>query len=178
MEIIMEQNIFEREAITDIQRYLRHLSFHESDIKDVPIDGIWESRTAESVRDFQKKYSLPPTGTVDRATFDKLKEEYDRSVALNSPPATIDLFPRSPMGFELKKDDTGYLVSTVQFLLDQLERVYKFPDIPQSGIYDTVTENAVSDFQRRNLISPTGMVGRETWDALVIQHNLLDKYNE
>ena len=174
----MDQNVFERDTITDIQRYLRHLSFHESDIRDVPIDGIWESRTVESVRDFQRKYSLPQAGRVDRATFDKLKEEYEKSVALNSPPASLDLFPRSPASFQLKKGDKGYLVTTVQFLLDQLERVYGFTDIPRSGIYDDVTENTVSEFQKRNLILPSGSVDRETWDALAIQYNLLDKYNE
>ena len=174
----MDQNIFERDAITDIQRYLRHLSFHEGDIREVPIDGIWESQTEESVKDFQRKHSLPPTGKVDRATFDKLKEEYDKSVALNSPPATLDLFPRSPSGFELKKGDKGYLVTTVQFLLDQLERIYGFPELSASGEYDNITENAIRDFQSRNLIAPNGRVGRETWDALAIQYNLLDKYNE
>lgn len=174
----MNQSIFERDATSDIQRYLRHLSFHNDDIRDVPIDGIWETRTAESVRDFQKRFSLPVTGTVDRATFDKLKEEYDKSVALNSPPAAIDLFPRSPKGFELKKGDTGYLVTTVRFLLEQLERTYKFPEIPLSGAYDDTIENTIIEFQKRNLIPPSGKVDRETWDALVIQYNLLDKYNE
>ena len=174
----MDQNIFERDAIIDIQRFLRHLSFHESDIRDVPIDGIWEAQTEAAVRDFQRKYSLPQTGRVDRMTFDKLKEEYDKSVALNSPPATLDLFPRSPSDFQLKKGDTGYLVTTVQFLLDQLERVYAFPTILQSGIYDDDTESTIVIFQKKNFISPTGRVDRETWDALAIQYNLLDKYNE
>lgn len=174
----MDQNVFERDAIADIQRYLRHLSFHEDEIRAVPIDGIWESQTEESVKDFQRKHSLPQTGRVDRMTFDKLKEEYDKSVALNSPPATLDLFPRSPSGFELKKGDKGYLVTTVQFLLDQLERSYGFSELSASGEYDGATENAIRDFQSRNLISPTGRVGRETWDALAIQYNLLDKYNE
>ncbi len=174
----MEPNIFERDAIIDIQRFLRHLSFHESDIRDVPIDGIWESRTEASVKDFQRKYSLPQTGKVDRVTFDKLKEEYEKSVSLNSPPASLDLFPRLPANFQLKKGDKGYLVTTVQFLLDQLERIYTFPSVSQSGTYDDDTENAIVIFQNKNLISPTGRVDRETWDALAIQYNLLDKYNE
>ncbi len=174
----MDQNIFERDAIVDIQRFLRHLSFHENEIRDVPIDGIWDSRTEAAVKDFQREYSLPQTGKVDRATFDKLKEEYERSVSLNSPPIAIDLFPRSPASFQLKKGDKGFLVTTVQFLLDQLERIYTFSNVPQSGIYDDDTESLISVFQEKNLIPSTGRVDRETWDALAIQYNLLDKYNE
>ena len=34
------------------------------------------------------------------------------------------------------------------------------------------TEKIIRDFQRINGIAETGRVGRETWDALAVQHNL------
>lgn len=172
-----QSSIFERDAITDIQTYLRQLSFH-SDIGDVPIDGIWDSATRDALIAFQAQNGLEPTGVADRETYDLLKREYDRSVALNSPPAKLDLFPRSPTGYELKANDTGILVEIVQYILGELERIYTLPGVNVSGVYDEDTANAVKYFQERNLISPTGNVDRETWDALAIQHNLLDKYNE
>ena len=118
------------------------------------------------------------TGTVDRATWDILKAEYDASVAQNSPPAALSLFPRYPQGFEIKKGDRGFLTDTVQYLLEQLERLYHFPNYTASGVFDELTEAYVRDFQKRNLINPTGNVDRETWDALAVQHNLLLEYEE
>ena len=173
----MATNGFETEAIRNIQTYLRHLSFHSDEINDVPIDGIWESETARAVAAFQKQQGLPITGTVDRATWDVLKREYDKSVAQNSPPVPLALFPRYPQGSVIRIGDKGYLVDTVQFLLEQLERLYGFTPV-KTGVYDVETANAVKDFQRRNRILPTGEVDRETWDAMAIQHNLLLEYGE
>lgn len=177
-EMIREENIFERDAIRDIQTYLRHLSFHSDGIGDVPIDGIWDSATKYALIEFQKSMGLEPTGTVDRATHELLRREYDRSVALNSPPARLDLFPRSPLGYVLSEGDTGILVEVVQYILGELERLYALPEIERNGVYDSATAEAVRYFQARNGIEQTGRVGRETWDALAVQHNLLDKYNE
>ena len=174
----MATNDFEKEAIRNIQTYLRHLSFHNSEINPVPIDGIWESETRRAVIAFQKQHSLPVTGTVDRATWDVLKREYDRSVAMNSPPIALNIFPRYPSGFVIKEGDTGFLVNTVQYLLEQLERIYYNPNFTVTGTYDRQTSEAIRDFQRRNLIPPTGNVDRETWDAMAVQHNLLLEYEE
>ena len=177
-ELIREENIFESDAIRDVQTYLRHLSFHSDNIGDVPIDGIWDSATRDALIEFQKENGLQPTGTVDRETYDILKREYDRSVALNSPPARLDLFPRSPTGYALSEGEAGILVEIVQYILGELERLYTLPVIKRSGVYDSATADAVKYFQERNGIDPTGKVDRETWDALAVQHNLLDKYNE
>ena len=177
----MTPNDFERDAILNIQRYLRHLTFHDGRLGgqgQVPLDGIWESATRDAIIKFQQTRDLPVTGTVDRATWDALKAEYDRSVANNSPPVSLALFPRYPSGFTIKKGDAGFLVDTVQYLLEQLERLYFFPDYKASGSFDDLTETYVRDFQRRNLIPPTGEVDRETWDAMAIQHNLLLEYEE
>ena len=172
----MEENIFERDAITQIQRYLRQLSYHDGDINPVPIDGIWDSETQRALVAFQKKNGLAPTGTVDRATFDILKREYDRSVALNSPPAKVDLFPRQPQGYAVTVGASGALVDVIQYILDELEALYNFPAYTPSGEYDEQTALLVRDFQRRNGIAVSGNVDRETWDALAVQHNLYFAY--
>ena len=177
-EMIREENIFERDAIRDIQTYLRHLSFHNEDIVELPIDGIWDSATRDALIAFQRDMGLEPTGTVDRNTYDILKMEYDKSVALNSPPARLDLFPRSPLGYALSEGETGILVEVVQYILGELERLYSLPEIKRSGVYDSASADAVKYFQARNGIEPTGRVDRETWDAMAVQHNLLDRYNE
>ncbi len=170
-------NDLERDAIMSIQRYLRQISFHDDEIPTVPLDGIYENATRESVIAFQTSRGLPSTGIVDRETWESLKEEYDRSVALNSPPVRLDVFPRMPQGYALGTGEESYLAAIVQHMLDELEAVYKFPSLSDSGIYDDITAANVREFQARNLIKVTGEVDRETWDALALQYNLLDNYS-
>ena len=179
----MTPNDFERDAIENVQRYLRHLTFHDPRLGEqgsVPVDGIWDSATREALVRFQQSRGLPITGTVDRATWDVLKVEYDASVAQNSPPAMLALFPRYPQGFVIRQGDRGYLVGTVQHLLRELERLYHFPSATAeiTGEYDENTAALVREFQQKNRISPTGDVDRETWDAMAVQHNLLLEYEE
>ena len=159
-----------------MQTYLRHLSFHNSQIPNLPVDGIWEDATKRALMEFQRQQNLPPTGIADRTTWERLKKEYDKSVAMNSPPVALALFPRYPQGFTLSTGDRGFLVDVVQLLLGELERLYFFPDFSEgdfTGVYDEKTESLVRDFQVRNSIPTTGKVDRETWDAMAIQHNLL-----
>jgi len=167
---------FERDAIMMIQTYLRHLSFHNTDIPPVPLDGIWDRETRESVIAFQVANELSPTGIVDRETWDRLKEEYDKSVAQNSPPIRLDLFPRMPKGYSLKEGEKSFLAVAVQHILDELEKIYRFPALSSSGVYDEITASNIREFQARNRLTYTGEVDRETWDALAIQYNLLDVY--
>ena len=169
-------NDFERDAIMQIQRYLHHLSFHNTDIPPVPLDGIWDRETRESVIAFQVSNGLAPTGVVDHETWDKLKEEYDKSVAANSPPIKLDVFPRMPMGYSLKLGEKSFIAVAVQHMIDELEKIYLFPTLSNSGVYDEVTAANIREFQARNRIPQSGEVDRETWDALAVQFNLLDTY--
>ena len=172
-EIIMPEKQNEREAILNIQKYLRQLSYHDERINPVPIDGIWESDTARAVATFQSQNGLSVTGTVDRATWDALKAAYDESVAQNSPPQPIYLFPRMPQDYSLGIGESGFLNDAVQYMLSELSSIYFFPNFKINDIYNENTADAVRDFQKRNSINPTGRVNRETWDALAVQHNIL-----
>lgn len=171
----MATNIFEKDAIKNIQRYLRQLSFHDDEIIPVPIDGIWADQTRRALIQFQRSQGIPATGTVDNNTWAILKQKYDESVALNSPPLKLDLFPRNIYGleYEMAVGEIGFLVEAVQYLLGELARLYSFPEYTPSGVYDEETADLVREFQKRNGIEATGKVGRETWDAMVAQHNLL-----
>ena len=169
----MNTNVFERDAIMNTQKYLRQLSYHDGDINPVPIDGIWDSETARALTAFQKKNGRAPTGRVDRATWELLKRRYDESVAVNSPPARLDIFPRTPTDYAVSDGDSGFLVAAIQYILGELEQLYTFGDVAQSGVYDAPTQELVKLFQQKNLITPTGNVDRETWDAMTVQHNLL-----
>ena len=155
-------------AVSNLHRYLRQLSYTNKEISSPPIDGIFEDKTRRSLIEFQRFYSLPPSGIADKASWDKLYLEYLRSLALYSPPLSLDIFPRVPDGYSVTLGDEYFLVSVVQFLLGELRIIYdSFIPLLISGVYDEATAENIRIFQRKNKLSETGTVNKETWDALV-----------
>lgn len=162
----------EKEAIFNMQRYLRQLSYHDSMIPAPPLDGVFNTATKNSLMAFQRKEGLPATGVADKATWDLLFDCYNTSVKENAAPLAVELFPRSPVGYALRLGDKVFLVQLIQFLLKELEILYAGLDkIPQSGTYDEETAEAAREFQRRNRLPVTGEVDRQTWDALANTYN-------
>ena len=58
--------------VRELQSYLRTIQRYRSGSTLVPLDGLYGSRTAAAVREFQQEEGLPVTGVVDRATWDAL----------------------------------------------------------------------------------------------------------
>lgn len=166
------------EATRNLQRYLRQLSFTEPEIPPPPIDGVFDSATRTSLLAFQKSRGLPETGSADLATWEALYRAWRASVAENTPPKEIAVFPRTPKGDPLKKGDTGFAVSVLQYILQELERFYPtFSTIKVDGIYGPLTEEGVRIFQKSNALPESGEVDRLTWNLLADAHNLLfDRY--
>ncbi|MBQ8140996.1 MAG: peptidoglycan-binding protein [Clostridia bacterium] len=160
--------ISERDAVTNLQRYLRQLSYTEKSIPPLPIDGIFENATREALIAFQRLYSLSPSGVADRETWNKLYEEYLKSISKNQAPRMLDLFPRVPDDYSLRRGDEYFLVNTVQFLLNELRIIYdSFIPLVISGIFDEATETNVMDFQKKNKLDATGRVDKETWNKII-----------
>ena len=162
----------ETEAIRNLQRYLRQLSYVDKRIPAPPIDGIYESATREAVRAFQEIEGLPATGVVDKKTWDLLYKRYRESLVRESAPVPIAQFPRLSAGYALREGDENFLVRLIQYALGELELIYKgFDSVPQTGVYDAATMAAVKSFQKRQGLPETGEVDRETWDALANTYN-------
>lgn len=158
----------EKDAVRNMQRYLRQLSYTDSDIPPVPIDGIFGDATRNSLMAFQAKNGFPVTGVADRATWDALYQSYLKSIKRFTPPKGFSPFPRVPRDYSLSVGDVGFAVSAVQFLLNEATIIQDDIDIVAiTGIYNIDTARAVSIFQMANGLRATGEVDKETWDALV-----------
>ena len=60
------QNDDVRQAIMQIQQFLRTIQIANGERPTVPIDGIYNEATIAAVRQFQEKSGLPTTGNVDK----------------------------------------------------------------------------------------------------------------
>lgn len=163
------------EAVRNLQKYLRRLSFEEGGPERVAIDGVFEDNTQKSLISFQKSAGLEPTGVADKETWDALFEEYSRLIARDYE-EEISVFPALPRDYSFGLGDQFLLVKVLQLLMIELALLYDaFEDITESGIFDADTEAAVRAFQRINLLRETGRVDRQTWSRLIKEYENLDK---
>ena len=170
----MAEHMNEKEAIRNLQRYLRQLGYFDGELPLVPTDGIFDTDTRDAVIIFQSKAGLPETGIADKETWDALFAEYLTSLTKNAPTEMINPFPRFPEGYELVSGDAWFLVDIVQYLLEELRVRYdNFENVKRTGVYDRETEDAIKDFQRRNSLPETGFTDKATWNELANQYNIV-----
>jgi len=161
-------------AIRQIQRYLRTLSYNGYPIRPIPIDGIYAEETREAVSEFQRIVGLPATGIVDKATNDALFSAYTQTLSELRRTDPVPLFPRSPLRETLQKGDDYLPVLIVRYLLSELSAFYRdIPPLSLSTVFDEETEQAVVKFQEANRLPTTGKVDKETWNALVRLYDVL-----
>ena len=175
----MSRQFTEQDAIRNLQTYLRAQVLVDSSFPRVPLDGIYDTATRNAVRVFQEKNSLTPTGMVDRATWDALYEQYLDIIAASALPSPIIPFPSYPKDYSIKSGEQSFLVSIVQYMINEIVLVYDFlPALSIDGVYGPITEEAVREIQIRNGLSPTGEVDRATWESLARIFNFSTHYLE
>ena len=162
----------EREAIRNLQRYLRRLSYFNDEIEPAPIDGVFDSATESALRAFQAAQGIPVTGRADQESFERLFLAYTNENELRRAPTRIALFPQIPEAYTVELGNAQFLVSMIQHALAELAMVYEgLDDVPQSGVYDEATATAVRRFQALHGLPQSGGVDRTTWNALAEAYN-------
>ncbi len=163
----MTQHHTNRQAVENLQRYLRRLSLEDNGILPPPVDGIFDDQTEEALMAFQRLYSLPVTGRADRETWELLFSEYGRLGREQDRSVPIDFFPVSPDPYETLPGERFAFITLLQFMLGELTLVYDaFPPPEQTGVYDKDTAEAVAAFQAIHGLPVTGQVDRPTWNRL------------
>ena len=164
----------EKEAVRQLQRFLRALSYFDDRIPEVPIDGIYDRATEDGVIAFQRIEGLPETGRVDQQTWERLYLRYLEQRVAKDAPATISYFPRIPENYKVEIGEAQFLVQIIQHALRELAVAYEWPvEVPLDGVYGEETAAAVRLFQEKNGLPPTGAVDRATWNALAEAYNRL-----
>ena len=108
-----------RYAVMNLQRYLRRLVplGGEENIRLVPIDGIFESRTKEALEEYQRTRGLPVTGIAEKLTWDTLFAEYTNDLRKNDRSSFPDLFPASPWDYQTKFGEKSAFIKFLQFFI-------------------------------------------------------------
>jgi peptidoglycan hydrolase-like protein with peptidoglycan-binding domain len=104
------------------------------------VDGKFGPQTEAAVKSYQASHHLSPTGTVGTQTWEALI-------------------------VKLRQGKTGAAVSAVEI---QLKYQYGFPSLSVDGTFGPMVKAAVKAFQRKYDLTPSGVVGKYTWHALIL----------
>ncbi|WP_436520481.1 peptidoglycan-binding domain-containing protein [Actinoplanes sp. HUAS TT8] len=104
----------------------------------VTVDGVFGAQTGDAVRAYQHTRGLPDNGIVGPETWQAL---------------IIEVGPGA----------SGSAVSGLQHEFQHRKGIASAPD----GVFGPGTESAVRAFQAEAGLAADGVVGRETWQALV-----------
>lgn len=173
------RELTQKDAILNLQTYLRAQSLVDENAPSVPIDGIFDSQTRYALTEFQRKNGLAPTGIADRTTWELLYAQYLDILDETSLPAPIIPFPSYPSNYKIRIGDKSFLVATVQFMINEIGVIYNVLNTLEiDGEYGIKTSEIVKKFQERNGLPKTGEVDRKTWTHLARIYNISMHYIE
>lgn len=130
-------------------------------------DGVYGTRTMQSVSEFQRFAGLPVDGVIGNNTWDAIVNKL-RELGV------ITNFPVASNRFYLSSGDTGIGVFKMQEYLNEIAAANQcLRPIPVDGMFGPRTTTAVQMFQYLYDLTIDGVIGSKTWDAIVNERNSL-----
>ena len=170
------------EAVFVIQVSLNRISQNYPAIPKIrPVNGIYDEKTQEAVRQFQRIFNLTPDGIVGKATWYRLVNLYIGVTQLGELVSEGQQFRR--VGFQypgvLRQGDSGGGVWSLQYMLAVLAQFNAvIPQVRVDGAFGADTERAVRAFQNFAGLPEDGIVGEQTWNALFRSYVGIGNYLE
>ena len=160
-------------SVVIIQVELNRLSQNYPAIPKVPtVDGIFGSRTENSVRAFQEIFDLEPDGIVGKATWYALVRLYTAVTSLSELRSQGQQFYSINWEYPdpLQAGDTGEKIRHLQYMLSVMSAfIPEIPPLQIDGIFGPNTTAAVLAAQRWFGLPETGQVDDRTWDEIYDQ---------
>ena len=158
-------------AVQTIQTRLNRISNNYPAIPKIyPVNGVYDIDTQNAVRAFQSIFNLSPDGIVGPATWAQITSVYNavlRLAELNAVGITLQDVSRD-LPNVLNEGMRGDAIRLLQLLLAIVGTFNEsLPVIAVDGIFGPDTKNAVIAFQNFAGLTPDGIVGAATWNALL-----------
>lgn len=134
-----------------------------------PVDSIFGSAMDQSVRTFQKIFSLTVDGIVGKATWYKAIMLYSGILKLNELESEGQQFIGISWEYPdaIQEGDSGVKVTHLQYMLSIIGEFTDFVSpVDITGYFNEETKIAVLNFQKFAHLPETGVVGPETWNVI------------
>ena len=162
--------------VRTVQRELNRISANYPAIPRIgTVSGVFDAATRNAVIVFQQIFGLAVDGVVGKQTWYKLKYIYNGVKNLSeiySEGLTISEVERV-FSNVLRQGDRGIAVRTIQCYLNFIGQFNGSLtiDIAEDGVFGPATKRAVEAFQRYYGLKVDGIVGRNTWNAVIDAYN-------
>lgn len=154
------------DGVRVVQYLLLYVSQFDNRVPPITIDGIYGENTEAAVRAFQSLSGLPVTGVTDEATYSALYDAY-RGYINSLPDSQFIGIARPYPGFPITEGQTNRYVTLLQTYLNVISETFpEIPEIAVDGTFGPATRSAVVAFQNRFGLTPDGIVGLRTWEAI------------
>ena len=127
------------------------------------VDGAYGDNMTNAVRRFQAQFGLTVDGTIGQNTWNKIVSVYE-AITAGSPTAVVTPYP----GDVLRVGSSG---DSVRFVQSYLNGIQGTPHLTVDGIFGQATSRSVAAFQALSGLTPDGIVGTDTWRALINAFN-------
>ena len=156
--------------VQTIQTYLNRIRRNYPAIPQITdVSGVFGDSTDAAVRKFQSIFNLTSDGIVGKATWYKISQIYTavaRLAELDSEGTNLGI-GTVPPSTVLRQGSRGNDVLTLQYLLNVISEFYPgIPRVSQDGMFGSGTTQSVVAFQQLRQLTPDGIVGAATWQAL------------
>lgn len=153
--------------VQQMQYLLAVIAYFNNQIPLPPVDGVFDTRTRDSVLAFQRLNGLNPDGIFGPNTAPRLLETY-RATISNIPPNVLPDSSYIYPGRFLLRGVSGDDVTDLQNLINRAAEQYNFiPRVTVDGVFGSGTEAAVRAIQRNQGLEVNGIVGPVVWDRIV-----------
>ena len=163
------------EDVRTLQRQLNRIGRNYPGLRpQLALTGIFDVPTEQAVRSFQRIFNLAEDGIVGKATWYKIKSIFNgvKGLAeLNAEGLTEEDVSRE-FSVVLRPGDSGSEVRQIQYYLSVLAYFDDQLPLPEfDGTFGPATEATVRAFQRQQGLTEDGIVGRDTWNAIIRRYD-------
>ena len=160
-----------KDYIRQFQYYLYYISLNDPDVPRIVLDGIYGRQTKNAVVAYQREYGLKITGDADMATWQSVKDTYERIMAKYAAPLPLCVFP--DYNYVVKTGEKSDVSAVIQIILHCLSGEYGFTATDKiSGVFNEKDAEEIKILQSVHGLSQTGEVDIYTWNCICSDYNL------
>lgn len=149
------------------QYFLRVVAGYYNSVRPIALDGIFGNDTRNAVIDFQRRFGLTADGIIGPATWNSL---YNVFMGIANTSGLVVPYP----GTLLREGSRGDNVRLMQEYLQTIRQRYtSIPPLAADGIFGPDTRRSVVAFQNTFGLEADGIIGRNTWDRIIMARLLL-----
>lgn len=169
MNFDLDRELLEREMVANpvmsLQYMLRQLSKTYQFLPRLVVDGVFGERTLEAVMSFQREAGLPVTGTVDRATWEAIRNCWLAQRPKTGYSRATRIFPSE--GIQVREGETREYLIVPQTMFNILSKQFEgITPCEADGCNGPASADNIRWLQKAAGLPQTGCMDTATWDVL------------